>query len=72
MVRGASLTLGRFAISDPLRRYRGEVATGRSSLEAFEGKVVTVCEVDSRASRRREAQIPVGSTWRVLIHIIRL
>jgi hypothetical protein len=45
LVSGASLTLGRLAISDPLRRYRGDVATGRRSDEAFEGEVVTVCEI---------------------------
>ena len=42
MVRGASRTLGRFAISDPLRRYLGDVAAGRRSEEEFEGVVVTV------------------------------
>ena len=55
-VRGASLTLGRLAISDPFRRYRGDVATGRRSLASFEGVVVTVWEMVGRASKNRNAQ----------------
>lgn len=43
-VRGARLTVGTLAISDPLRIYRGDVAGGRRSEEAFEGVVVRVCE----------------------------
>jgi hypothetical protein len=53
-------TLGRLAISDPLRRYRGDVATGRRSLVLFEGEVVTTWETVGRASKIRNAQTPFG------------
>lgn len=71
-VRGASLTLGRLAISDPLRRYRGDVATGRRSLVAFEGEVVTTWETVGRASKIRNAQTPFGDMQPFFTHIVEI
>jgi hypothetical protein len=72
LVRGASLTLGRLAVSDPLRRYRGDVATGRRSLEAFEGAVVTVWEMVGRASKNRNAQTLFDDMQPFLTHIVEI
>ena len=71
-VRGASLTLGRLAISDPLRRYRGDVAAGRRSLVAFEGVVVTLWEMVGRASKNRNAQTPFDDMQSFLTHIVEI
>jgi hypothetical protein len=71
-VRGASLTLGRLAISDPLRIYRGDVATGRRSLVAFEGVVVTVWEMVGRASKNRNAQTLFNDMQPLLTHIVEI